>query len=87
VGALQIVDRDGEVLVLVHEHPENLAIAFDVVRAAAERIERSGSPSVEVAVIAPGPLTTTGRFLVRALALQAEARGKSVRIWPEQLAS
>jgi len=87
VGALHIFDRDGEVLVLVQETPESLSAAFDAVRAAAEQIERSDSPLVEVAIVVPGPLTTSARFVVRALTLQAEARGKTVRIWPQPAAS
>jgi hypothetical protein len=87
VGALQIVDDEDEVLVLVKEPPENLDAAFAAVRSAAERIERSASSHVEVAVVIDRPLSAAGRFLVRALALQAEARGKTVRIWPARAAS
>jgi hypothetical protein len=86
VGALQIVDHEDQVLVVVLDAPETVDAAFDDVRVAAELIERSDSHRVEVIVGPPG-LSTVGRFLVRAVALQAEARGKTVNILFQPLAS
>ena len=86
MGALQIVDNEDQVLVVVLDAPETVDAAFHDVRVAAELIERSDSDRVDVIVGPPG-LSTVGRFLVRAVALQAETRGKTVNILFQPLAS
>ena len=86
MGALHIVDHEDEVLVVVSDAPETVDAAFDDVRVAAEMIERSGSHRVHV-IVGSRQLSSIGRFLVRAVALQAESRGKTVRIFPHPTAS
>jgi hypothetical protein len=56
----------------------NLVTAFDAIAEAAERMDRSAADLVAVAFTAPRDRSDVGQFLVRAVALQAELRGKQV---------
>jgi hypothetical protein len=65
-------------LVFVRSTNGNLVNAFDAIADAAERIERCGGDLVAIEFSDPRDRSDVGRFLERAIALQAEMRGKQV---------
>jgi hypothetical protein len=78
MGRTQLTNSQPPVLVFVRPTNGNLVSAFDAIADAAERIERAGSDLVAIALPNPRDRSDVGRFLERAIALQAEMRGKRV---------
>jgi hypothetical protein len=78
MGRTQLSNPQPPDVVFVRPTNGDLVSAFHAIADAAERIERSGGDRVAIAFSGPRDRSDVGRFLERAITLQAEMRGKQV---------